>query len=97
MGSASRAQCYQNATNKVAKAPKSGSHTQQGSQIVVSSVCADSNSRCRLFHSEGRESNRSTPSTSKLERATTVKQTTLGDKLVFSMGYAGTNKKAWIA
>eukprot|EP00971_Amphidinium_carterae_P151354 3000851-Amphidinium_carterae.1 len=44
MGSASSAKHCQNTTNEVAKVAKSGSDTQQGSQIVVPSVCADSSS-----------------------------------------------------
>eukprot|EP00971_Amphidinium_carterae_P236675 4697319-Amphidinium_carterae.1 len=61
MGSASKAQHCQTTTNEVANASKSGSHKQQNSQIVVSSVCADSSSRHRVFHSEGSGSNRSIP------------------------------------
>eukprot|EP00971_Amphidinium_carterae_P105426 2087634-Amphidinium_carterae.1 len=47
MGSASRAKHCETTTNEVAKACKSGSHKRQGSQIVVSGVCADSSARCR--------------------------------------------------
>eukprot|EP00971_Amphidinium_carterae_P148855 2950971-Amphidinium_carterae.1 len=44
MGSANRSKHCQNTTNEVAKASKFGSYKRQGSQIVVSSVCADSSS-----------------------------------------------------
>eukprot|EP00971_Amphidinium_carterae_P056273 1110776-Amphidinium_carterae.1 len=47
MGSASRAKNCKKTTNAVAKASKSCSYQQQGLQIVVLGVCADSSSRCR--------------------------------------------------